>query len=249
MEMEASWCRLLTSIKRYIISRRRANGVFKYFNTSIKSIKKRCYLFIKTTISHTILFTLFGKGCKFVKDLVVHDTNSTTVLHIWLARKLQDIFKMANENGGLYQHNCHKYELAGKVHYTRHGISKYGFVIDETQNHLEVRRSDDVIEMVLKMKYDSNKNHIFKYNGDRIAYNEYYVSNALDADEFYFSNVCPICILISKKKHVEKNFKILVPFYFLKKIGNKLKIQPLMSSYKFVYYVLCLLIFYSTKEK
>ena len=137
---------------------------------------------------------------------------------------------MANQNGGSFVHNCHKYELAGKVNYTRHGSCRYGFVIDECQNFLEVRRSDNVIEMVPKMKYDSNKNHIFKYDGDRVVYNEYYVTNKLATDEFYYSNVCPIRIVISKKKHIEKNFKMLAPYYVLKKVENEIKLQPLISS-------------------
>ena len=80
------------------------------------------------------------------------------------------------------------------------------------------------------MKYDSNKNHIFKYDGDRVAYNKYYVTNELATDEFYYSNVCPIHIVISKKKHIEKNFKMLAPYYLLKKVENEIKLQLLMSS-------------------
>ena len=72
------------------------------------------------------------------------------------------------------------------------------------------------IEMVPKMKYNSNKNHIFMYDSDRIAYDEYYATNLLDNDRFYFSNVCLIRIIISKKKHVENNFKMLAPFYVKK---------------------------------
>ena len=76
----------------------------------------------------------------------------------------------------------------------------------------------------------SNKNHIFKYDGDRVSYNEYFVTDELATDKFYYSNVCPICIVISKKKHIEKNFKMLAPYYVLKKVENEIKLQPLMSS-------------------
>ena len=72
----------MSSMKKYAISKRREREVFKYFNAGIESFKKRQYLFIKCTISLTILYNLFGKGCNFVRDHVVHKTNSTTVLHI-----------------------------------------------------------------------------------------------------------------------------------------------------------------------
>ena len=50
LEMEASWARFMSSMKKYAISKRREREVFKYFNAGIESIKKRQHLFIECTI-------------------------------------------------------------------------------------------------------------------------------------------------------------------------------------------------------
>ena len=80
----------------------------------------------------------------------MHDTSRKTVIYIWSARKFQSIFTIANENGGTFVHNCHKYELAGKVNYNRHVICRYGFVIDECQNYLEVRSLTILLKWCLR---------------------------------------------------------------------------------------------------
>ena len=109
---------------------------------------------------------------------------------------------MANENGGTFNHKCHKYEIAGKVHYTSYGTKKYSYVIDECIHHLEVRRPDNVIEMVQKMKYNSNKDYLIKHDGDKIVYNKYYIISRLATDEFHFTSVSLICIILLKKKYI-----------------------------------------------
>ena len=64
-----------------------------------------------------------------------------------------------------------------------------------------------MIEIVPKMKYDSINKNMFKYDRDQIAYNEYYITSALANEEFYFINICPIWILIFKKKHIQKKIQ------------------------------------------
>ena len=70
----------------------------------------------------------------------------------------------------------------------------------------------------------------------------YYFGNVQDSTRFQYTWIEPIRIVISKKPHVQNNFKILSPYLVtMENTDGEYNVQQVMSSCKFFYFIYYLL--------
>ena len=218
-----NWCVFRTKLEKYLFAKRRERHIYKRFNSGIESVRKGRHTYLEMYMCTSLLICLFGVSYSLVNEHVVHSTPRVTILHYYTTSSIQALLNLANECPAKYERNEHLVQLAAKVYFQLNGRNCYGYIIDEDETHWVVKRSNNSVHSIRKIKY--NPEQTYKRHSEICAYpvhiNNRVVQSGVrksqtNEDHITVIWITPIRIQVHKKQHVEKNFKILSQFLLCK---------------------------------
>ena len=118
-----------------MVSKRRRLFCNKLFRIGQECVRRGKHVFIEALITISTIICLFGEKCAKFKELIVRKTTRVTIIHVWSASMMKKIFYLANEHAAKVDYGLFKYELCGKVHYTRGKRNHIGYIVDEDASH------------------------------------------------------------------------------------------------------------------
>lgn len=160
-------------------------------------------------------------------------TANRTILHFWSADVLYEVLTLANDCVCYNDIGIHNFRLCGKVDFLHSNTP--GYIITETEDKLKIMYRNRM-KTVNKVNYIKNKDETITISNKLIlAYNVSQDSNHflgnLVSSELVLKWVYPISIIITRNRY--NNFRILAPFYAMKKVSaNNYKLDKIKSSYK-----------------
>lgn len=157
LDVENSWNIIRMMIQKYMVSKRRCLFCNKLFRIGQECVRRGKHVFIEAPITISTIFCLFGEKCGKFQELIVSKTTRVTIMHVWSASMMKKIFHLANEHAAKVNYGLFKYELCGKVHYTRGKRNYIGYIVDEDASTWFMRQTDNNIVRIPKQVYDETK--------------------------------------------------------------------------------------------